>query len=228
MLKHLLICGLGLGAALLAACSGGAAATALPTPSAGTSAPPTATVFISGAGGGRSAATLAPTAVATNTPTTAPTELPTATDAPTNTAAATQTPQPTITGKPAATATPNAAPGVYVTSFRLDPPAPKSKPAEFFFTVGFLNTVGEPVNYPRWRVLLTPKGQTRAVGDPQGESKTIAVGTSSQKTQVWSIRVIAGCETYTAQPVWEDEDGRQTAFMSPDGKEVRLEFQVCA
>lgn len=180
----------------------------------------------------RRAPTLAPTVAATATARVTPTEIPTATAAATNTTIATVAPtetvRPTTASQPIATATPAAAAGVYVTSFQLDPPAPKSKPAQFVFHVGFLNTVGQVVNYPRWRVLIIPKGQTKAQGDPQGESKTIANGASNQNTEVWSIKVITGCETYTAQPVWQDEDGRQTPFTQPDGKPVGLEFQVCA
>lgn len=190
-----------------------------------------ATIPAAGTRTDRRAPTLAPTSQATETSVVPPTEIPTATSAATNTTAPTTVPtlaaSPTAR-QPLATATPAAAPGVYVTTFRIDPPAPKSKPAEFFFQVGFLNTVGQVVNYPRWRVLILPKGQTKAVGDPQGTSKTIAPAASDQKTEVWSIKVIAGCETYIAQPVWEDEDGRQTPFTAPDGKAVGLEFQVCA
>jgi len=116
---------------------------------------------------------------------------------------------------------------VYVTGLSVDPPAPKSKPAEFRFHVKFLNTVGENVNYPRWRVLILPKGQTKAVGDPQGASKTIVNGASEQTTGVWSIKVAFGCESFVAQPVWENEDGKQTPLAMPDGKSAALEFQVC-
>ena len=46
-------------------------------------------------------------------------------------------------------ATPELAAAVYVTALSVDPPEPKSKPAEFLFHVSFLNTVGENVNSPR-------------------------------------------------------------------------------
>lgn len=114
-----------------------------------------------------------------------------------------------------------------MTRFQMDPAAPKSKPAEFFFTVSFLNTVGENVNYSRWRVLIFPKGQTNAIGDPRGISKTIANGTSQQITEAWSIKVTSVCESFLAQPVWENEDGKQTPVPQPDGKNLTLEFQVC-
>lgn len=194
---------------------------------------PTATQFVANPDGVRRAPTIAPTEIATALPsvtaTIVPTEAPTATVLPTNTATALPVATAVVAAKtrPAPTDAPNPAPGVYVTGFRLDPPAPKTKPAEFFFTVNFLNTVGEPVNYPLWRVLILPRGQTKAVGDPRGASKTIAVGASEQKTEPWSIRAASACDAYTAQPVWQDEEGRQTPLNKPDGSSVTLDFQVC-
>lgn len=227
ILPVLILLGLG-----IAACSGDDA-TPTPTARIATAQPttilPTATQFVANPGGVRRAPTLAPTNAPTEIPTQVPTTAPSETPLPTSTAtdvpAATQAAA--ATSLPVATATPNVAPGVYVTAFRIDPPEPKTKPAEFFFTVNFLNTVGEPVNYPLWRVLLLPKGQTKAVGDPQGTSKTIAVGASEQATEPWSIRIAAGCEPYVAQPVWQDEEGRQIPLNKPDGSSAALEFQVC-
>lgn len=213
------------------ACSAPAATppTAVPAPNVtATTAAPAATVFVPTVGGGRRAPTLAPTPTATELPT--ETAIPIST--PTVAASATALPLPTQTAlptrtRPAASPTPVLAAGVYVTAFTIDPPAPKTKPAEFFFTVSFLNTVGENVNYPRWRVLITPKGQSRAMGDPQGASKTIANGVSQQRTEVWSINVNAVCESFVAQPVWQDENGKQTPFPQPNGVAPALEFQVC-
>ena len=180
----------------------------------------------------RVAPTRAPTTQATSAPTealpptnaSAPTEIPAPaeTSAPTNVSA---TLQPTVS-KPAAPTT-NLAPAVYVTALTITPSEPKNKPAEFFFTVSFLNTVGEAVNYPRWRVLILPKGQTKVIGDPQGTSKTIDTGVSTQNTEPWSIRVTSACEAFVAQPVWENEDRKQTALMRPGGSAMTLEFQVC-
>lgn len=171
----------------------------------------------------RRAPTLAPTAP--------PTDLPTATPLPADTAtpviAPTATALPTATRAVVAPPTATLAPAVYVTAFNVDPPAPKSKPAQFLFHVAFLNTVGENVNYSRWRVLIFPKGQTKAVGDPQGASKTIATGASTQDTELWSIKVTSVCEAYTAQPVWEDDNGKQTPFLQPDGQAITLDLQVC-
>ncbi|TAH50703.1 MAG: hypothetical protein EYC68_12765 [Chloroflexota bacterium] len=196
-------------------------ATVAPQSQNATAPAPTA-LPVSNSSADRRAPTLAPSAT--------PTELATPTPRPTNTETSVPTataPPPASNTRANATATPNLAPAVYVTRIQVDPPAPKSKPAEFLFKVAFLNTVGENVNYPRWRVLIFPKGQAKPVGDPQGASKTIVNGASEQTTEVWSIRVTGACETFTAQPIWEDENGKQTALPQPDGKNIVLEFQVC-
>jgi len=116
---------------------------------------------------------------------------------------------------------------VYVTSLTVDPPQPKSKPAQFVFHVGFKNTVGETVNYPRWRVLIFRKGENRAIGDPQGETKSIANGDSTLSTTPFAINVTSTCEDFVAQPVWEDENAKQIPFPMPDGSAPSLEFQIC-
>jgi hypothetical protein len=109
----------------------------------------------------------------------------------------------------------------------VDPPEPKSKPAQFFFKVGFLNTVGENVNYPGWRVLIFEQGKQNSVGDPQGVSRTIETGSSEQSTRPWEINVVVSCISYRAEPVWVDENGKRTPFPKPDGTTAVLEFQVC-
>lgn len=189
---------------------------------------PTATIFVSSSGAGRRAPTLAPTEIATTAASATPLPSDTATPLPTATAlpAATRTLPNASPTRPSASATPPLAPAVYVTALRVDPPAPKSKPAQFLFHAKFLNTVGENVNYPRWRVLIFPKGESKAVGDPQGASKTIANGVSEQTTEAWSIKVI-GCVQYVAQPVWINEDGKPTPFPLPSGNNASLEFEVC-
>ncbi len=116
---------------------------------------------------------------------------------------------------------------MYVTALSVDPPQPRAKPAQFFFRVSFLNTVGADVHYPRWRVLIIPQGQSKAIGDPRGASPTIVNGVSQQTTEPWSVNVVASCQSYAAQPVWEDENGKQTPLPLPNGQAAALEFQVC-
>ncbi len=190
----------------------------------------------------RRAPTLAPTGTATAAPPATETQVPpsetaepTATTPPTTVppsatrpAVATNTarPLPTRTLAPATATLPPLAPAVYVTAIQVDPAAPKSN-AEFLFHVSFLNTVGTSVNYPHWRVLILPQGQTKAVGDPAGTSKTIAAGALRQDTQVWKINVRQACQAYTGLPIWEMEDGRQVPFLQPNGASISINFQVC-
>lgn len=196
-------------------------ATVAPTLQNATAPAPT-TIPVSNSSADRRAPTLAPSATPTEPATAMPRPTSTETSAPTATA-----PPPASNTRANTTATPKLASAVYVTQIQIEPPTPKSKPAEFSFKVAFLNTVGENVNYPRWRVLIFPKGQTKSVGDPQGASKTIVNGASEQMTEAWSIRVTGACEIFTAQPIWEDENGKQTPLPQPDGKNIVLEFQVC-
>jgi len=175
----------------------------------------------------RIAPTLAPTQPPTEIPTVAPTFTTTLppTIAPTIAPTTAPTLAPTIAS--ASPTTSARAPGVYVTDLKINPPQPKNKPAEFFFTVAFLNTVGANVNYPRWRVLIFPKGQNNTIGDPEGLSKTILDGASTQDTKPWTIRVASVCETFVAQPIWQDENGGRHTLTQPDGAPLTLEFQIC-
>jgi hypothetical protein len=114
-----------------------------------------------------------------------------------------------------------------VTALAVEPPEPKSKPAQFFFRVSFLNTGDGAQTYPRWRVLIFPRGETRATGDPQSDTRVVPVGASELTTRMWDINTPISCEPYTAQPIWEDESGTRTRFTQPDGTRVELDFQVC-
>lgn len=204
--------------------------TAQPAPTVAPSATPPAfrtEIPVSNTRTNRVAPTLAPT----TKPTIAPTEIipPTAapTDQPTLAPTTVPTKVPSTVASSFATPTLKLAPAVYVTNLKITPPQPKNKPAEFLFTVSFLNTVDENVNYPRWRVLIFSQGTAKPIGDPEGLSKTIVNGASTQDTKPWSIKVGVSCENFTAQPVWEDENGKQTVLVQPDGKPSTLEFQIC-
>lgn len=214
------------------ACSSGTNPTAEPAPTVAPSVTPPAfrtEIPVSNTRTNRVAPTLAPT----QQPTEIPSATPAATGTPPPTASPTSEPTlaPTTVAATAApsvpTPTPKLAPAVYVTNLQVMPPQPKSKPAEFSFTVSFLNTVGNDVNYPRWRVLIYPQGTDKPTGDPEGLSKTIANGASTQDTKPWSVRVATACEPFVAQPIWEREDGVQVPLARPDGKPSTLEFQIC-
>lgn len=119
------------------------------------------------------------------------------------------------------------APGLYVTAIHVDPPDPKSTPAQFVFRVTFLNSTGAPAQIPRWRVLIFRPGAKKAMGDPRGVPGEGAQGTSEQVTQPWKIKVM-GCEPFYGKLYREDEGGRQTPWLKPDGQELTVSFQVCS
>lgn len=191
-----------------------------------TLAPATATLL-------PSATSVPPTATLVPSPSASPTAQPSPTPVPASPIPTTRVPATAIpaTRVPASptrlvTATPTVAPGVYVTALSVEPPQPRSKPATFFFRVRFLNTTGKPQSF-LWRVLIFPAGAPNSTGDPQGDVRILPAGVSDQVTRVWDINTPINCESYTAQPVWQDDAGRRTPFLQPDGAPLTLAFQVC-
>ncbi|OQY87754.1 MAG: hypothetical protein B6D41_11485 [Chloroflexi bacterium UTCFX4] len=129
---------------------------------------------------------------------------------------------PVLATAPAATPTPKLAPGVYVSRIVYQPlDAPN-----FQFKVTFVNTTGAPVTYTNWRVPFFDPGAKNSTGAPKGLAKTIPVGVTELVTEVWKVGV-GQCTPYTARPVSEDGEGRQTQFIAPDGQPVALDFQIC-
>lgn len=189
-----------------------------PTENAPATPTPHATVDLSkpsGGGGGGASPTpesVMPTATATiqkSTPT-APVE---------NTAAPTLL---VLATAPAATPTPKLAPGVYVSSIVYQPlDAPN-----FQFKVTFVNATGAPVTYTNWRVPFFEPGAKNSMGAPKGLDKMIPVGTTELLTEPWKVGV-GQCTPYTARPVSEDGDGRQTQFVTTEGQPAILDFQIC-
>ncbi len=167
-----------------------------------------------------------------NQPTATPTAPATATApatsgaTPTLPVAATATPvTPTLpivaTARPV-TPTPNVAPGVYITRIvyvPLDAP-------NFQFKLTFLNTKNEPAPFPKWSVPFFEPGAKNSLGAPKGIEKIIPVGTSEQLTETWKVNV-GQCSPFTAKPVSEDQDGRQTPFLFTNGQPATLDFQLC-
>lgn len=189
--------------AVIAATAVGAATVPPATPT------PPPTVDLSKPSGGGGGVTAIPK---TNTP------IPTATTAniqPTATL-------PIAATAPPATPTPNLAPGVYISRIVYQPlDAPN-----FEFKVTFLNTTGAPVTYGNWRIPFYEPGAKNSTGAPKGAVKTIPAGTSEQLTEPWKVGV-GQCTPYTAKPVSEDSDGRQTPLMLTDGQPATLDFQIC-
>lgn len=179
--------------------------------------PPQATVDLSQPSGGGGGASPTPES-ATPTATATVQEI-----APTATVDNTVAPTlPALATAPPVTPTPELAPGVYVSRIVYQPlDAPN-----FQFQVTFINTTGAPITYPNWRVPFYEPGAKNSIGAPKGLDKTIPVGTSELLTETWKVGV-GQCTPYTAEPVSEDGDGRQTQFVTPGGEPAALDFQIC-
>jgi hypothetical protein len=96
----------------------------------------------------------------------------------------------------------------------------------FQFRVTFINTTGAPVTYTKWMVPFFEPGAKNSLGAPRGNEKTIPTGTSEQLTETWKVGV-GQCTPFTAKPVSEDGDGRQTPFVFTNGETAALDFQLC-
>jgi len=157
-----------------------------------------------------------PTTIATqaNAAPTAPAQQPTL--APTPTAPAQE---PTLA--PAAPATPALAPGVYISQITYLP----LNPPNFQFKVEFINTTGTPFN-TLWLVPFFEPGAKNSIGAPKGSERVIPVGASELLTESWKVGV-GQCTAYTGKPVWQDQDGRQTPFLQPNGQPAAIDFQLC-
>ncbi|TAH50702.1 MAG: hypothetical protein EYC68_12760 [Chloroflexota bacterium] len=146
------------------------------------------------------------------------TVLATVTAAPTVTAASSPPPSPTRAASP----TPNVAPGVYISRIVYQPLGGPN----FQFKVTFLNTTDAPVTYSKWLVPFFEPGAKNSMGAPKGVENTIPVGTSEQLTETWKVGV-GQCTPFTAKPVSQDQDGRQTPFALTNGQPATLDFQLC-
>jgi hypothetical protein len=129
--------------------------------------------------------------------------------------------------RPPATPTVNAPPGVYATSIRVSPAAPKrNQPVSF--TVTFLNTTGAPQSY-RWRIIIYPPDSKNAKGDTATTDSTLAPGvTELTSPDNWTIRGPGPCEDYLARVFWLDENKQPNEFLKPDRSGgPAAGFQIC-
>ncbi len=131
---------------------------------------------------------------------------------------------------PRATATPkiNAPPGVWATSIRLDPPAPKRGQFVTFY-VTFFNNTGAPASY-QWRIRLfyadTP---TRGFGDTMPLSSTFPAGvTEMASANNWRVFGPGNCLSLIARVFWLDANKNTVEFLKPDQSGgPAAQFQVC-
>lgn len=167
------------------------------------------------------AATSAPTATALPpSPTSVPTSVP-----PT----ATLRPAATVVRATATNVAPTAIdvpPGVYVSSVRVDPPAPHAgSPITFYGN--FLNTTGSVQQY-RWCVeIFKPDNLRKSEGITTCTQQEIPVGASELQSTGWNQQQIGDCVLYLAYPIWEDEAKARTKFPKPAGGDIWQDFNVC-
>lgn len=138
---------------------------------------------------------------------------PTAAPAPTDTA-----PAPTVAIKP----------GVYVSSLRFTPRAPKrGEPVVFLPT--FVNTTGKPSSF-KWLVEIweasgnkkNPYGQADAV------QQQIPTGTAELATgNAWKVAGGGPCIPFRARVVYEDDQTQRIPFRQTNGQDLWVNFQVC-
>lgn len=197
-------------------------------------------------------ATRTPTQVAL-LPTLPPTSTPDATDTPaptatpvitaTNTVANPPTPArptgPTATRRPntatptkaaaGPTATPAAAPGVYVTKMALDTGAPEPN-VKFGFRVTFFNNSGGNAHKDKWQIVIYQvNNQDKSFGDTAVKAIDIPVGTSEVRlSEAWQVGPAGPPDcNYVAGAYYYDDNSIRQPFLSTDGKQVRLRFDVC-
>ena len=129
--------------------------------------------------------------------------------------------------RPPASPTINAPPGVYATSIRVDPVAPKNNQIVKFW-VTFLNTTGVPQAY-RWRILIYPPDAKNAKGDTATIPTSIPVMTSEfASADNWTIRGPGDCEQYFARVYWLDDGNNANEFLKPDRSGgPATQFAIC-
>ncbi len=186
-----------------------------PTPVAPTSPPagsPTATITASFGEVISATATTAPlTPTLTRTST-----------RPAASASRTRTPVPAT---PTATVIP-AAPGIYATELKVNPPQPKAG-QNMIFTVTFLNSTGLAQNI-RWYVKIFKPDQRNSIGETSKINSTLNVGSSSVATgNDWHWGGMPACEPYIARVYGVDEFGAVYVMNRTDGSNLTHDFSIC-
>jgi hypothetical protein len=142
----------------------------------------------------------------------------------------TATPPPSPTPLPTATSTPTptstVAPGIYVTSLRLEPPLPKRREDVAFYPM-FLNTTGSEQRY-RWMVYIYLADDLRhSFGETPKSTAPFPVGAVEQRANgTWKITGGGGGENFIARVAWINQDNQSIPFTKTDGQVYELPFTV--
>lgn len=133
-----------------------------------------------------------------------------------------------VVNAPPALAQGGLAPGVYVTSLRIDPAQPTPNvPISFYAT--FFNNSG-PYSNVRWAVYIFQPGDYRhSIGETSKDAHfDIPVGTTElQALGGWKIGIGEPCRYFTAQVAWLDDNNKATPYLKPDGSNADFPLTVC-
>lgn len=148
---------------------------------------------------------------------------------PTATADADASPVATLTATDSAPApTVAVKPGVYVSSLRFDPRAPKrGEPVVFLPT--FVNATGKPQSF-KWLVEIweATGNKKNPYGQADARQQQIPPGTTELATgNSWKVAGGGPCIPFRARAVYEDDQTRRIPFKQTNGKDLWVNFQVC-
>jgi hypothetical protein len=119
-----------------------------------------------------------------------------------------------------------AAPSVFVTAIKIDPPSARSNESPQF-TVTFLNATGQPRPY-RWFVKIYAPDQTPSFGETSKVGSVLPINTTQLKSASdWKTQTFFDCLSFVARAFWADADNQVHEFMKPDGSNPATAFTVC-
>ena len=123
---------------------------------------------------------------------------------------------------------PSVAPGLYLTSLRINP-NPPTRGTELTFYATFANTTSTIQNY-KWTVYIyradTP---SKSFSETSALQSAIPVGTKEiQGAGSWKLSLGGPCENFIARPAFFDQNNQPLSFKQPDGKVFEKNFTVCA
>lgn len=127
-----------------------------------------------------------------------------------------------------ATPTITAPPGVYATSIRVEPMAPKRGEFVTFFVTFFNNT--SSARAYQWRIRIFEPDKRHSLGDTTPIKSDIRPGTSElASADNWRVIGPGGCLQLFARAFWIDPDTKQeTEFVKPDQSGgPAAGFEVC-
>lgn len=172
-----------------------------------------------------------PTIVRTNaTPTLIPSPSPSPSLSPTPTIVLpSATPTNPFTPTPTATIPPptiSIKPGIYGLTITVPNSVPRNSAVSF--TVTFLNTTTNPVNYNWYIKIYRPDNLRNSFSETPKQKNEIPVGKTSLKIEWQGLRGPGGCEPFFARAIWNDSNNQPIEFRNTDDTIAQSEvFNIC-